>query len=66
MSNSDHSEPPMMVVRDNTGMLLLLLLVVFVTMVLLSITLIRLGDLNRKLDHMVSLSGGDARFFYMR
>ena len=56
----------MMVVRDNTGMLLLLLLVVFVTMVLLSITLIRLGDLNRKLDHMVSLSGGDARFFYMR
>jgi len=38
------------VVRDNTVVLLLFLLVMAVTMVLLSVALVRLGNISRKLD----------------
>ncbi len=60
--------------RDNTGLLLLLLLFVFVTMVLLTVTLVRLGSLDRKVGALawpVSArrpfqgGGNGVEFFYV-
>lgn len=74
----NEDQPNTVVVRDNTGILLLLLLFVFVTMVLLTVTLIRLGTLDRKVGQLLPaislLRGGGRRpyatngaeFFYMR
>lgn len=51
MSDNEH-EPTPVVVRDNTGILLCVLLFVFVSMILLSLTLVRIGNLGKKLDRM--------------
>ena len=59
-------ELPHVVVRDNTNVMLMLLLAVFVTMVLLSVSLVRLGNLSRKMDRLLpNISGGGVRYFYM-
>jgi len=65
----DHELTETVVVRDNTAVLLTLVMFVFITMVILTILLIRFGNLNRKLNKIVSLpqfqGGEDVRFFYM-
>ncbi len=48
----DDNEPTV-VVRDNTGVLLMLLLFIFVIMILLTVTLVRLGTLDRKLGALL-------------
>jgi len=72
---SEDQPTPIIVVRDNTGILLLLLLFVFVTMVLLTVTLVRLGSLDRKVGQLRAtlprqLRGGGCDsgvdFFYVR
>jgi len=72
---SDDQPTPIIVVRDNTGILLLLLLFVFVTMVLLTVTLVRLGSLDRKVGQLrpppprpLRAGAGDSGvdFFYVR
>lgn len=52
--------------RD-TNVLLMILLAVFITMVLLSVSLVRLGNLSHKLDRLLppKFSGGGVRYFYM-
>lgn len=73
-SEPEHPPPPAMpvVVRDNTGIMLFLILIVFVSMILLSITLVRLGNISRKIDQLrppppPNLVGGnrDVTYFYM-
>jgi hypothetical protein len=62
----DDPELTEVVVRDNTNVMLVILFAVFVTMVLLSVSLVRLGNLSRKMDRLVPhLAGGDVRYFYM-
>jgi hypothetical protein len=56
---------PELVVRDNTNVMLAILLAVFVTMVLLSILLVRLGNLSHKIDRLTPRLAGGARYFYM-
>lgn len=43
-------EDEILVVRDNTAVLLLFLVLMAVTMILLSVALVRLGNISRKLD----------------
>lgn len=75
----EEDQPNTVVVRDNTGILLVLLLFVFVTMVLLSVTLVRLGTLDRKVVALLPprlvypppilappIQGGGVEFFYVR
>lgn len=70
MSDPEPDESPTMpvVVRDNTGILLCLLLFVFISMILLSITLVRMGNLGKKLDRLhtptPALTGGNVTYFY--
>ena len=49
MSTSLEDEE-VVVVRDNTSVLLMFLLIMAVTMILLSVALVRLGNITRKLD----------------
>lgn len=57
------------VVRDNTGILLLVVLFVFVTMILLSVSLVRLGNISRKVDELSPRFSGGAgpgvKYFYV-
>lgn len=48
MSNPEDAE--MVVVRDNTWVMVVMLLIMFVTMTLLTVCLVRLGNISRKLD----------------
>lgn len=69
-ANEPEQAPPLpVVVRDNTGILLLLVSFVFVTMVLLSVSLVRLGNINRKMEQLTPrFSGGGApgvKYFYV-
>ena len=55
----------LVVVRDNTAVMLAILLAVFVTMVLLSVSLVRLGNMSRKIDRLFPpITGGGVRYFY--
>jgi hypothetical protein len=54
----------LVVVRDNTAVLLAILLAVFVTMVLLSVSLVRLGNMSRKIDRLIPPLAGGVRYFY--
>lgn len=53
------------VVRDNTLLLLITLLAVFVIMVLLSVSLVRLGNMSHKIDRLTPRLTGGVRYFYM-
>lgn len=69
----DHELTETLVVRDNTTVLLTLVMFVFVTMVILTILLVRFGNLNRSLNRIIPSytpprfqgGGDDVRFFYM-
>jgi hypothetical protein len=66
MKLKEMSDAELTTVRDNTPVLLGILLAVFITMVLLSVSLVRLGNLSRKIDNLApSLGGGGVRYFYM-
>ena len=72
MSDTEPGQEPVpVVVRDNTGILLFILLFVFVSMILLSLTLVRLGNISKKVDGFnpppIKLAGGnrDVTYFYM-
>jgi hypothetical protein len=65
MNDSEPDTPTVpVVVRDNTGILLCLLLFVFISMILLSVTLVRLGNLGKKLDRVPTITGGNRNVTY--
>jgi hypothetical protein len=47
-----------------TGLLLVLLIIMFVTMIIMSVTFVRLGMIDQKLNAVLALQGGGERFFY--
>jgi hypothetical protein len=61
MSDSEPEHTPV-VVRDNTGILLCLLLFVFISMILLSLTLVRIGNLGKRLDRLQPYTTPPPRF----
>ena len=68
--DNQEDESAVVVVRDNTVVLLLFLLTLAVTMILLSVALVRLGNITRKLDTLATpppprLSGGYDTYFYV-
>ena len=66
MDETEHTDT--VVVRDNTKVMLLLVITVFISMVLLTIILVRFGEMSRKLDRIVPprfMGGNDVQFFYV-